>query len=649
MISYIDLKSHLLEKEDVTKEFKPNFRNHRDDIGSTLAAFSNDYSWIGGGYLYIGVNNDGIPIGLTEDFDEIQKSIADICRQSIVPSISPFITKLNIDNKEIAEVKILRSISRPHRYKQICYIRVASTTRKATKNEENIIQQNAVLPSYDKQPAARYSSEQIDWNKFDEYINSCKSKDIYETTNDIKEIALNLEFVLKTEERFIPRIGTLLVFGISPSSYFANSKIQAVKYNGIDITSPISSRRIIEGTLPELIRDAINFVENITSKGSIIESDSLTRNDILEYPFLVLREAVANAVVHRDYSIAGREIDLRIFDDRIEIMSPGTLGGGLTVEDLGTGKRYIRNQLIVDTLNEMRYIERAGTGIARILKEMKINGSPNPKFQVDINTFKIIIPSHPFYSSKRITEEGIQEKLRGNFKNAVSYFQKALEINDKNLVALTNWADLENTLGNRENSRLLFKKAIEIDKTNANSWLALAFLEEKLGNVKTAKDLYKDAARNVTNPSIVYRSWAIHEWNQKNYSEADILFDKALKSDPRDYLTLYKRGQMNINSPNNSIKKKGEDDLRKALKLTSDTYIQSDILFLLARAMPYLRYSFQEIKEHYQKSIDLNPGRATILYHFGEFLKKNGFGNEGSEYVSKAKLLGFVPKPLKKR
>jgi len=116
-----------------------------------------------------------------------------------------------------------------------------------------------------------------------------------------------------------------------------------------------------------------------------------------------------------------------MFDDRIEVTNPGGLGGGLVVEDLGTGKRYIRNHIIADTLNELKFIERASTRIYRLMREMERNGSPKAEFQVDENNFTIILPAHPYYASERFLEEASLEKSRANFSEARLLYEGALE------------------------------------------------------------------------------------------------------------------------------------------------------------------------------------------------------------------------------
>jgi ATP-dependent DNA helicase RecG len=644
MIHYIDVKDYLSQGEDIVREFKPNYQNHVDKIGSTMVAYANDLCWVGGGYIFIGIDNSGKPIGFQETFDEMQQKIADLCREQISPPLAPFIRKIAFDKHDVCEIKIVRSINRPHRFRNISYVRIGSTTRRATLDEENQIRQCSVIPTYDHQPVANSSPDDIDLIAFRDFLTSTKSSDILETDSDLSVIATNLGYVVQSGNRRLPRVGTILLFGKSPTRFFSHSKIQAIRFKGMDLTAPIASRQLFEGTLPDLIMSARRFIENLSGTFSVFPTSAENRIDYLEYPHWAVREAIANAVVHRDYAISGREIDIRVFDDRIEVISPGGLGGGLTLEDLGTGKRFIRNQLIADVLNDMKFIERAGTGILRMRKEMEVNGSPQPIFKSDQNTFQAILPAHPFYSSQRLLEEANQEKARANYPSAKMLYEKALAMNSSNYFAIMGLADLEMQIGNRDKSRELYKKAIDLQPKNPHAWLSLAILEEKLANVQAAREVYKAASKVVTKSGVVYRNWAVLEWNQKHYKEADSLFENALHKDPADHITWYKRGQMNINSPVEKVKRQGEAHLRKALNLTEDTYTLSDIYFLLAREMPELRYNPSEIEDTYKRSLDLNPGRATVHYHFGKYLESIGKKKEANIHLQKARELGYIPK-----
>lgn len=161
MLNYLSLEEFIKTGEDVTKEFKPNFKNHRTDISKSMVAFANDLNWVGGGYVYLGVADDGTSRGISENYDEIQKVLADICRNQITPPLAPLIKKLPYQNKHIIEIKITRSINRPHRLNEICHVRIGSTTRRATREEEDLIKQCSIIPSFDNQPLAQATKDDI--------------------------------------------------------------------------------------------------------------------------------------------------------------------------------------------------------------------------------------------------------------------------------------------------------------------------------------------------------------------------------------------------------------------------------------------------------------------------------------------------------
>lgn len=650
MISYFDLRDFLSHGEDLHREFKPRLHGYHDEVGRSLCAFANDLNWAGGGYVFAGVTREGRPVGTEEDYDEFQQRIAAICRDPIDPPVSPICRRHELDGQTVFEVRVVRSISRPHRYKNVCYVRIGSTTRAASLDEENQIRQSCIIPSWDNQPVAASNVSDLDARKFKEFLNNTKPKEIFEIDADLSVIAQNLEYAVKAGDRVMLKAGAILLFGASPAKFFPHSRVQAVRFKGLDLASPIANRQIIEGALPELIMGARRFVESFVSTASVFPADEQQRIDYTEYPSWAIREAIANAVVHRDYSETGREIDVRMFDDRIEITSPGGLGGGLKVEDLGTGKRYIRNHLIADALNALRFIERAGTGIYRLMLEMQRNGSPKAEFRVDENSFTIVLPAHPYYASQRFLEEAAQEKSRADFAEARRLYERALEENAGSYYAITGLADLETQLGNRDRARELYRKAINLQGGNPQAWLSLAMLEEKSGNVRFARETYREAAARVQRNSVVYRNWAVLEWMQKNYKEADSLFEQATKKDPADAISWYKWGQMNINSNVASAKRCGEDYLKKAAGAIRDDYTLSDIYFLLARAMPSLGYSAEETEEYYRKSLALNANRGVAHYHYGLFLRGVGRSGEAAAHLACAKELGFTAdKRLRRR
>jgi ATP-dependent DNA helicase RecG len=588
------------------------------------------------------VSADGTAVGISENYDAFQRRIAEICRDSIIPPITPLCRQYEVNGYVVFEVKVNRSINRPHRYRSTCYIRIGSTTRATTLEEENQIKESSIVPSWDSQPVSNSSIKELDTRKFADYLRKTKPSEIFETDTELANIAENLSYAVRYGNKTMLKAGTILLFGANPSIFFPYIKIQAIKFNGLDLASPIGSRQIVEGTLPELIVGARKFVESFVSTVSLFPADAEERIDYQEYPTWAIREAIANAVAHRDYSQGGREIDIRMFDDRIEITNPGGLGGGLVVEDLGTGKRYIRNHIIADVLNELRFIERAGTGIYRLMREMERNGSPKAEFIVDENSFTIILPAHPYYSSQRFLEEASLAKSRADFSRARELYEQAIKKNPNNYYALTGLADLETQIGNRDRARETYRQAITLQERNPHAWLSLAILEEKSGNTRFARETYQEAAAKVPRNNVIYRNWAVLEWMQKKYRDADRLFERATRQDPGDPITWYKWGQMNINSRIMSEKHQGEGCLKKAANMIQDEYTLSDIYFLLARAMPSLGYSAEETGEYYKKSLALNPNRGVAHYYYALFLQDIGQKDDAAAHFTTARELGFT-------
>src|SRR3990170_523892 len=122
----------------------------------------------------------------------------------------------------------------------------------------------------------------------------------------------------------------------------------------------------------------MRFVERNTRTAWRIES--LRRQNIPEYPMKALREAITNAVMHRDWFMDGANVFVELYTDRIEVSSPGGLPKGMKLSDLGT-KSVRRNELIADLLHRIDFIEKAGTGIRRIREEARLGGYPEPVFE----------------------------------------------------------------------------------------------------------------------------------------------------------------------------------------------------------------------------------------------------------------------------
>ncbi|MBW2664237.1 MAG: hypothetical protein JRD93_20235, partial [Deltaproteobacteria bacterium] len=169
---------------------------------------------------------------------------------------------------------------------------------------------------------------------------------------------------------------------------YSYARFRVSRFKGENRADLINSMIVDDGLLamPEKIMD---FVRLYMERK--VDISSLHRKEEYDIPVLAIREGVLNAICHRDYSITGADNKLDIFSDRIEIISPGVLPLGITLQDLGEGISEVRNRLIVKILREAGYIEQLGTGIIRIKEVCRKNGLPEPKFEEISCFFKTTI------------------------------------------------------------------------------------------------------------------------------------------------------------------------------------------------------------------------------------------------------------------
>lgn len=640
------LRAIIRRGEDSSTEFKLSYSQ---GIVKTIVAFANGYNGIPRGFMLIGVDQAGNIIGLREDPDSLQKRISGLCRDSCKPSLAPKMAIRTFDSRQILVIEVRRSNARPHRVEGVCYIRVGSTTRKATSEEEFKLREESLFRAFDDFPVPDATIDDLDINKIFEYYKATRSQEV--TEHEEREPAALIEalgLVKKEEDILRPTVAAILVFGKNPQQFFPLSSVNAIRFRGTTLADSQLDRREIRGTVAKTIDDSASFIQKFSTIGSTITGDSIRRVDITEYPFVAVREAIANAVTHRDYTDPGSQIDLYMFDDRIEIKNPGTLGGGLTVEDLvnQTGKRWLRNPGVAGLLLELGYIEKAGTGIPRMFSALEQNGSPDPEFVVDSNSVKVILRAHPDYSARRKFEEGLLAKGRGEIEKARALFKEALNIRPDYAEALSVWAALEGEIGSLEEARELYKLSLQKNPRNSLTYLNWAVLEDRHGNHLEARRLYEEGTKVDPNNAIVRHSWATMERRLGNYPKARELYKNATKLAPDQSINWQAWGQLESKCRNYE---EAERLLRTALGYAKDDYIKAWIHSDLAFALGHLRRPASEVEKHYRLSLELNPNSAQTNYLFSEFLRRRRRDEEAAEYARRAITLGWRPRIPRRR
>jgi ATP-dependent DNA helicase RecG len=229
--------------------------------------------------------------------------------------------------------------------------------------------------------------EDLDSKKIKDYLN-LRAPYLKDASEDkIKEILLNLDFLTNGIGRIVPTYAGVLCLGSFPQRFLPQAVIKAAFFQGNKKEDIILDRALIEGSLLDLIDQGESFVKKNMRIARISREDK--KIDLPQYSLKAVREALANALIHRDYTVEGRETTLLIFEDRLEIENPGGLGGGLKKEDLGK-RRWSRNPILTRYLYEMGQVEALGRGIEMMKKETELLNAPLPQFEIDKESFKVI-------------------------------------------------------------------------------------------------------------------------------------------------------------------------------------------------------------------------------------------------------------------
>jgi ATP-dependent DNA helicase RecG len=195
-----------------------------------------------------------------------------------------------------------------------------------------------------------------------------------------------------TDDR-TPTVSGLLLFGREPQLFMPQSRAIFVRFEDVTPRGPGGAfghgrREEITGPLPRVLDRAYRVTLEEMDKRAVVKG--LQRHEETEYPTSAVREALVNAVAHRDYRITGRSIEIRMYTDRLEVISPGGLPGPMTLDNL-VEEHYSRNPRLVAGLYEWGYIEELGLGIDRMIEDMKSAGHPEPKFAATEHSFTVIL------------------------------------------------------------------------------------------------------------------------------------------------------------------------------------------------------------------------------------------------------------------
>ncbi|GAB4223921.1 MAG: hypothetical protein Tsb005_20180 [Gammaproteobacteria bacterium] len=373
----------LKNDEGKTFELKRDISSPAGIIKSIIA-FANT----AGGVLLIGVDDKTKHVrGVVEPL-ALEEKLASLLYDNIEPKVIPDIEVLPWRDTYILKIQVYPSANKPHYYKKQglengTFIRVGSTNRKADKAGIEDLRRYQRLKSYDEEPITELSSEAVDFSIASECFSELRKL----KKSDLESLGL----VTKYQNKLVPTIGGMILFGQDRSTYFPDAQIQVGRFQGNDKSTILDTRTI--ASYPVLaVEEAMSFVKKYAYQR--IEIQSMRHKKQWNVPLNAVREAMINAVVHADYAKQGSFIRLAFFDDRIEIDNPGLLLFGLTIDDLMEGVSKLRNRVIARVFHQLGLIEQWGSGIRRIITECQKAGLAMPKFEELATHFRVTIYLH---------------------------------------------------------------------------------------------------------------------------------------------------------------------------------------------------------------------------------------------------------------
>ena len=367
-----------------------------DRLAAEMAALLNRE----GGYILLGVEDDQTVSGLTRGRAKAEEWVMEAARSHLQPGAIPSWETIQWDDDTVVGVVSLPSDApdKPYKAKRgagwVTKTRVGTTTRDATREEEERLYQKTGQFHYELKPVPRAPGaavDNLDLRRLNEYFTRVLAGNApdEEDADAWGTLLSNLDLATASVPRTTATIGGILLFGKNPKRWLPQSGIRAICYPGEeqdyatradqDLRGPLTPLRARDGTLVEsgLVDQAWDFVRRNTTPTARLEG--MRRVDRWEYPEEVAREAVANALIHRDYSITGTDVMLAIYSNRLEVVSPGRLPNTVTPDGMKLGVRYARNQLLLNVMRDYGYVDARGMGVrTKIVPGMKAHNGTEP-------------------------------------------------------------------------------------------------------------------------------------------------------------------------------------------------------------------------------------------------------------------------------
>ena len=379
-------------------------------LATEIAALLN----LEGGHILLGVEDDGSVAGLNRGPRKVEEWVMETARTHILPATIPYWGTVDWGEGKTVGIVFLPSDApdKPYKAKRssawVTFVRVGSTSREASRDEEGRLYQSARIMRYDIKPVLETGLEELDLDRIENYFRVIQKRDVpaAQNTEEWRRVLVSIDILAKAAGTTVGTVAGLLLFGKNPNRRLPQSGITATAfpenekdYNTVDeelIRGPLVSILSAKKHVVDkgVIDRAIDFVAR--NMGSVAWLDGGRRRRKKSLPLAAVRETIVNAVAHRDYTLTGTDIEISLYRDRLEVISPGRLPNGVTVEKMKEGLRAARNELLKETLRDYGYVDHLGMGVRnRIIGAMRHHNGTEPDLIEEEHRFTVRLWKEP--------------------------------------------------------------------------------------------------------------------------------------------------------------------------------------------------------------------------------------------------------------
>jgi ATP-dependent DNA helicase RecG len=645
---------HRRSVEDNRIEFKAAW-NDLDKAWTvrTACAFANDLLNLGGGYILLGVEAErGAPVFpvrglLGQDLDRLQRDIRAACGW-IQPPYQPLLFVAHRDDRPLLVIWAPGGDSRPYTAPEKLnklserhyYIRRGSETVEARREEqEALLELAAKVPFDDRRNNAGARAEDLSPPLVRRFLSDVRS-DLARLEPPVEPAQLyrQMNLVVRVNAHEVPRNVALLFFTEDPEKFFRGARTEVVRF---EASGDLTEERVFRGPVHSQIQEALSYLDSLGGRRLRKVQGQPEVESTIPYPYDALREAIVNALYHRGYDAPPEPVKLYLYPDRLEIISyPGPVAG-IQHSHLVPGAALppvpARNRRIGDLLKELRLAEGRGTGIPKIQRKMRENGSPEARFDFDDERtyFRVTLPVHPRHLIANALEQAGYFWHIGEKREALRTLESSLEGQPASGEITSKIIEYAVELDDDVAAERAFEKFRAARGQAAQPIFAMAGLLIDRGRTAEAVSLLREipASRSVDDTldaAILRKRAGDYEGAHKLFAEAFGLSPdqaKLLQNFAQTKVELARRIRVRSDADQAAKRKlnvEAADLLRRAIKLSTDPLRQAWCWYDLARALDWLGTPRGEVETAFQKALELLPGEPRFNEAYNTWKARNG-------------------------